>query len=70
MPVAQAILALVGAYAAIGLLFGAAFVLRGAGAVDPGARGAPWGFRALIFPGSVALWPILLRLWLRARRGA
>ena len=50
-------------YVTLGTIFGVIFVLRGAGRVDPSAIGAPWGFRLLILPGSIALWPLLLRRW-------
>ena len=53
------------AYAAVGLIFAVAFVLRGANAIDPVARDGTWGFRLLILPGSAALWPLLLSRWLR-----
>lgn len=56
---------LLGLYAAVGLLFGLAFVTRGVERLDPGAAGATWGFRLVILPASVALWPLLLRRWLR-----
>jgi hypothetical protein len=64
---AQALLAAAAGYAAIGLVVGAPFVTIGIARVDPGARGTPWTFRALILPGVIALWPIVLRAWLRAR---
>ncbi len=54
-------LLLIGAYALCGLLYGIPFVLRGAGRIDPDARGATWGFRLAILPGVVALWPLLAR---------
>ncbi|HBY62213.1 MAG TPA: hypothetical protein DEH78_20525 [Solibacterales bacterium] len=54
------------AYAIAGVLFGVAFVARGAEKIDPAARGASLGFRLLILPGSAALWPLLLVRWLRA----
>ena len=53
------------AYAGLGLLFAIAFVTVGAGRLDPVARSGTWGFRLLILPGSAALWPLLLRRWLR-----
>ena len=58
---------LAGVYAAVGLAFAVAFVIRGVQRVDPAAKGAPLGFRLLILPGSAALWPLLLRRWLRER---
>lgn len=53
-------------YGALGLAFAIPFTWRGASRIDPAAaRGTP-GFRILILPGVVALWPILLLRWLRA----
>ena len=57
------LLAAVGIYAALGLAFGIAFVLRGAARIDPQAAGGSWGFRLAILPGVAALWPILARRW-------
>jgi hypothetical protein len=56
---------LLGLYAGLGLLFALAFVSRGVERLDPGARGATLGFRLIIVPASIALWPLLLRRWLR-----
>jgi hypothetical protein len=52
-----------GVYAGLGLLFAIAFVTRGVGRIDPAAKGASWGFRLIVTPGVVALWPLLLRRW-------
>ncbi|MFN7924376.1 MAG: hypothetical protein U0Q16_30010 [Bryobacteraceae bacterium] len=64
-------LALVAAavYLIAGLLFGVAFAIRGAGAIDPQAHGAPWSFRLIITPGVAIFWPLLLRRWLRGESG-
>jgi hypothetical protein len=56
------------AYLALGAVFATAFAARGANAIDSSAAGAPWGFRLLIIPGAAALWPIMLRKWIAARR--
>ena len=53
-----------GVYAAAGLVFAIAFVLRGVERIDPAAKGASWGFRLIVLPGVVALWPLLLRRWI------
>lgn len=53
------------AYIAVGVLFSVPFVAYGVSRVDPVARTSTWGFRLMILPGSVALWPVLLRRWLR-----
>jgi len=54
-------------YAVVGGAFAVAFLRRGIRTVDPGAVGAPAGFFILIFPGLVALWPVMLRRWAGAR---
>lgn len=59
-----------GAYGVVGVLFAAAFHRRGIAALDAGSHGAGLGFRLLITPGVVALWPWLAFLWWRASRGA
>jgi membrane protein implicated in regulation of membrane protease activity len=51
-------------YAAAGFAVAVAIAAAGAGRIDPSAKGAGWGFRLLIVPGAVALWPFLLRRWL------
>ena len=58
-------LLLAGAYAGFGLIFAAAFHAVGLKRLDHGADGAGWGFRLIITPGIVALWPVLLALWMR-----
>lgn len=55
-------------YAVAGIVFAAAFCARGASAIDPSARGATWGFRAAIFPGVAAFWPLLAFRWLSGAR--
>jgi hypothetical protein len=61
----------VAAYAVAGVAFAIAFVLFGISRVDPVAEHSPVGFRLIVMPGVAALWPLLLRRWLRAvsRRG-
>jgi len=55
-------------YALVGAIFGLAFVTFGVQRIDSGAKGSGSGFRVLIFPGSVAFWPLLLRRWVGAQR--
>lgn|SRR5690554_3894595 len=55
---------LAGIYLLIGVIFAAAFVAAGVSQIDAAAKGAPLGFRLLIFPGAAALWPYLLARWL------
>ena len=51
------------AYVLLGLAFGLTFIVRGVDHIDPGARGSGWKFRLTILPGTIALWPLLLRRW-------
>lgn len=52
------------AYVVAGLLFALPFVAVGLGRVDRVAGRGSLGFRLVILPGVVALWPLLARRWL------
>ena len=56
-------------YAGAGALVALAFLAFGLARVDPGARGA-YGFRPLLLPGLLLLWPLVLWRWWRLARGA
>lgn len=53
------------AYGTVGLLFAIPFVWVGVGKVDAHAARGTWGFRLLIIPGTVLLWPWLARRWIQ-----
>jgi hypothetical protein len=55
-------------YLICGLLFAAPFLLVGVGRIDPHAAHGSWGFRILIAPGTVLLWPLLFKRWIRGQR--
>jgi hypothetical protein len=61
--VAAALAGLAAVHIAVGLIFGLSFLARGLVRVDPGARGASLGFRLIVLPGVVALWPLLAKRW-------
>ena len=63
MPIPQIILWLFAAYLGAGLAVGVPFVVRGISRVDHSAHDAPWSFRLIILPGTVALWPLVLHTW-------
>ena len=65
MMIAAAFLILIAIYLVCGLLFAVPFVLVGVKRIDSHAAQGSWGFRLLIFPGTLALWPLLLRRWLK-----
>jgi hypothetical protein len=64
------VVTLVTAYVGAGVVFALAFATGGVSRVDARAAGAGWGFRVLIVPGAVLLWPVLGRLWWRAIRSS
>ncbi len=68
MGAAQLLVDLLAVYCLAGLVFAAVFVIAGIGRVDPVAEHAPWGFRLIVVPGVTALWPLLLRRWVRRGR--
>ncbi|MCB0518812.1 MAG: hypothetical protein H6577_19075 [Lewinellaceae bacterium] len=55
------------AYLIVGLLFAAWFVAKGVNTVDGGMKHTSWGVRLLLFPGSVLLWAVLLKKYLKAK---
>lgn len=61
--IAVLFLIVIAIYLACGLAFALPFVWFGARRIDPHAAHGSWGFRVLILPGAVALWPLLLRRW-------
>lgn len=61
-----AFLLLLVAYGAIGFVFAIAFLLRGAQRIDEGVRGTSIGFRLILLPGTILLWPVLFGKWMKA----
>ena len=61
--IAAVIMIFLAGYLACGFLFALLFAFLGVGRIDPHASHGSWGFRLLIIPGTMALWPILLRRW-------
>lgn len=66
MSAAEIILALAGVYMGIGMVAALIIVLAGFGRVDRAANGSTVGFKFLVFPGVVALWPLMVNRWIRA----
>ena len=48
-------------YLIIGLCFAIWFVGKGAQIIDEGMKGTKWSLKLLLLPGSLLLWPILLK---------
>jgi hypothetical protein len=66
--VAEVILFAALVYGLCGLAVGVPFVLVGVNRVDEASRGASLGFRLLILPGTVALWPLMAAKWIKTAR--
>jgi len=67
MQLAEIIVWILAAYAFLGACFCAAFLMWGLDRLDPAAKASTAGFRAIIAPGVIALWPLLLRRWTGVR---
>ena len=61
--IAEALLITMGIYLLCGMAFAIPFVLVGVNKIDPHAARASRGFRVLIIPGTMFLWPLLARRW-------
>ena len=61
--VAHIVVWIAGTYLAAGAAFATVFVTAGVQRIDPVARDGTWGFRMVIVPGVVLLWPLLARRW-------
>jgi tetrahydromethanopterin S-methyltransferase subunit E len=53
--------------ALVGLAFAIPFLIFWSGWLDPGAKTGSFGFRLMILPGVVALWPLLVVKTFRGR---
>jgi TM2 domain-containing membrane protein YozV len=55
-------------YLATGLLFALFFLIKGVNKIDTSAIGSGWGFRIIILPGTIVLWPLLLNKWIKTKK--
>ena len=55
------ILAVLGMYFLIGILFGLYFLFKGATKIDPLMKDTKKKVRILLFPGIIATWPFLIK---------
>jgi len=60
---------LLGVYLLLGVLLLYPLQRHALPRIDASADGASWGFRLVVSPGLVALWPLILLKWGAARRG-
>lgn len=62
MTIAAAVIVIIKAYLLTGMAVAVPFLIFGIGRLDPSARGA-YAFRALVLPGIVLLWPLVVLRW-------
>ena len=61
--IAEFLLIATGIYLLCGFTFAIPFVLVGVRKIDPHAAHGSWGFKLIIIPGTIFLWPLLARRW-------
>jgi hypothetical protein len=61
----EVVLIIVAIYLLLGVLFVFPFLMKGLTKVDEGAHGGTIGFKIIIIPGVIVLWPVLLRKWIK-----
>ena len=61
---AQVLSTVIFGYLAIGAIIAVPMAIRGINRFDDAAAAGSWGFRVLVFPGVMVLWPLVLRRWM------
>ncbi len=59
MTLIESLLLIAAGYLLVGLAFAVPFLTKWVGKLDSSAQAGSWGFRVLILPGTVLLWPVL-----------
>ena len=62
------LLMVIGFYLLTGAVFYIFFIKKGIRQIDEGAGKTSFFFKALIFPGTLAFWPVLLKKWNQAKK--
>ena len=62
----EILLIIVAVYLVVGVLFVIPFLMKGLTKVDEGAQGSTIGFKIIIIPGVIVLWPLLLSKWMKS----
>lgn len=61
MTLAAVIVWIAGVYLAVGVVTAIVALVRGLGRIDPDAQDATRGFRLIVLPGLILLWPVIAR---------
>ncbi|MEP7256031.1 MAG: hypothetical protein ABI666_09650 [Ferruginibacter sp.] len=59
---------IMGLYLLAGAVFAIFFLTKGITKMDSGAHGSSWGFRLIILPGTIVLWPVLFNRWMKVKK--
>ena len=62
---AEILLIIAAIYLVLGVLFVIPFLMKGLNKIDEGTKGSTIGFKIIIIPGVVVLWPVLLAKWMK-----
>ncbi len=65
---AAIILVILGIYLVIGIVFYVLFLSKLASELDQNTKGASIGFKLLIFPGIISLWPVVFSKWKQVKK--
>ncbi|MDN5215278.1 hypothetical protein QQ020_24580 [Fulvivirgaceae bacterium BMA12] len=57
------VFAIIGIYLLLGFVFYLVFIFKLATQLDENMRGSGVGFKLLILPGTLVLWPVLFSKW-------
>ena len=68
MAMAEAIVFVLGAYVAIGIVIALLFLAFGVNRIDEAAKGASPFFRPMVFAGCVAVWPFVVLRFLSLKK--
>jgi hypothetical protein len=66
--IAIALLIIMAVFIVCGVIFTFFFIARGLEKIDEEAAASTWGFRIIIIPGCILLWPVLLKKWIKAAK--
>lgn len=57
-----------GLYLLAGAVFAIFFLTKGIAKMDTAAHDSGWGFRLIILPGTIALWPVLFKKLMKVKK--
>lgn len=66
--VVNMVVIMAGLYLLAGAAFAIFFLTKGITRIDSGAHGSGWGFRLIILPGTITLWPVLFSKWMKSKK--